>query len=140
MSDEPTRPAPAGDTPAGKAEAKPAGEPVAKQVDEAWKKQAQEEKKKAAERALEEEAREVLPPASFTSFVGSLGMQAMLALGVMENPITKKTETDLDQAQYTIDLLEVLKQKTRGNLTKEEEEALTSLLFQLKMAFVQAAK
>lgn len=113
-----------------------------KQVDEEWKRRAQEEKHKAAEKARAGggEAARVYPPVDFTNFVAGLGLQAMVALGQMENPVSKKKEVDLDAAQYTIDLMELIKAKTKGNLTREEEQTLTELAFQLKMAFIQAAK
>ncbi|MBI3267506.1 MAG: DUF1844 domain-containing protein [Planctomycetes bacterium] len=112
-----------------------------KEVDEEWKRRAQEEKAKDAAKARAGAAtRPALPPVDFTNFVASLGLQAMIGLGEMENPVTKKKEVDLDQAQYTIDMLELLREKTKGNLTPEEEGTLGRLLFQLKMAFVQVAK
>ena len=108
-----------------------------KKVDESWKKQAQAEKKKKAD-APEKAARPPLPPVNFPVFVNSLAAQALMSLGVVENPITKKQEKDLDQAKYTIDLLAMLEEKTKGNLSDQEQKLLNQVLYDLRMRYVSA--
>ncbi len=77
-----------------------------------------------------------MPPASFEMLLTTLAAEAMVCLGQVANPITGKAEVNLDQAKYFIDTLQVLEEKTKGNLTSEENGALTMLLSQLQMAFV----
>jgi hypothetical protein len=54
--------------------------------------------------------------------------------------MTQTTQKDLQQAKYNIDLLNVLKEKTKGNLTKEEEQAFENILYEVRMAYVEANK
>jgi hypothetical protein len=79
-----------------------------------------------------------LPPASLSFLVAGLAAQAHVALGKIENPITKRTETDLPAARHAIDLLEVLEAKTKGNLEPNEIALLSHVLWDLRMAYVQA--
>lgn len=74
--------------------------------------------------------------ASFSLFVSSLMMQAMSALGEIENPLTKKKEFNPSHAKFIIDTLTMLQEKTKGNLTKEEAEMLEGILYELRMRFV----
>lgn len=79
-----------------------------------------------------------LPPVEFASFVMMLTNNVMVFLGQVPNPLTQQPQVDLAQAQHTIDILMMLREKTRGNLTPEEENFLQELLPQLQMAYVQA--
>ena len=76
----------------------------------------------------------------FSLFCYSLASQAMAALGLAPNPLTGETERNLDQAKQTIDVLEMLKAKTEGNLTEEEARILMSLLFDLRMRYVEESR
>ena len=78
------------------------------------------------------------PPIDFASFVMMLTNNVMVFLGQVPNPTTQQPQVDLEQAQHTIDIIMMLREKTRGNLTDEEEGFLQELLPQLQMAFVQA--
>jgi hypothetical protein len=78
-----------------------------------------------------------LPPVDFTTFVLSLGSSALMHLGEGEPGSSK---IDLTMAQHTIDLLSMLQAKTRGNLTGQEEKLLESLLFDLRLRYVTAAR
>lgn len=80
---------------------------------------------------------EKLPEASFPSLVLMLATGAMQQLGLIENPITKKKESNLNLAKITIDTLSILKEKTKGNLDKEEEGFLDGLLYDLRMKYVK---
>ncbi len=114
-----------------------------KSVDEQWKEQARKEKEKLKEKAKQkqdQDPQQALPEASFSSIVGGIGVQTAMALGQVENPATGETEVDLQQARHLIDSLKVLQEKTEGNLTRQEEQHLTSLLKELQMQFVQEAK
>ncbi|MCX7919014.1 MAG: DUF1844 domain-containing protein [bacterium] len=78
----------------------------------------------------------MLPEASFIQLALILGMQAMQSLGLIPNPGTNKSEPNLPLAKFNIDLLEILQQKTKGNLTSEEEKTLEEMLFNLRMQYV----
>jgi len=76
--------------------------------------------------------------ATFLQFLSGMGMQTLMQLGLMSNPMTNERNVDLVQARYSIDLLGVLEEKTRGNRTDEEEEYLQTMLAQLRMGYVDA--
>ena len=75
----------------------------------------------------------------FIELVMMNAQQAALCLGQMAHPSTGKAEVNLDAARMFIDHLEIIREKTRGNLNKDEEKILTSVLSELQMAFVQVA-
>lgn len=77
-----------------------------------------------------------LPPASFGMFISSLASEAMVGLGQMANPSTGKAQVNLELAKYFIDVLQIIEEKTRGNLTPDEKAGLEALLDQLRLAFV----
>jgi len=76
----------------------------------------------------------------FTQVVFMFHAAAMHQLGKIKNPLTDKIEHDLAAAQGTIDLLDMLKEKTKGNLTKEEDHFLTDMIRELKLNYVDEAK
>lgn len=73
----------------------------------------------------------------FIEFVMMNAQQAALCLGQMAHPSTGKAEVNLDAAKMFIDHLEVVQEKTRGNLSKDEEKILSGVLTELRLAFVQ---
>lgn len=84
-----------------------------------------------------------VPPASLSFLITTLATEAMVAMGVVPNPLTKKAEARLDQAKHFIDTLQVLQEKTEGNRTPEESLILDQFLHELRMGFVsvqQAAR
>jgi hypothetical protein len=83
---------------------------------------------------------ETFPKADFLTLVATLAGQATIHLGMIENPLKKKVEKDLHQARYAIDLLSMLEEKTRGNLTDEEKQVLAHVLTDLRLRYVQASK
>ncbi len=116
-------------------------------IDEDWKSQVQKEREEAAQTPDEEEstpvegepgqdAEEGMPEASFNALVASLATQTMFALGVIAEPGTQQVMVDLDQAKFTIDLLIMLKEKTEGNLSPEEEGHLQEALAELQRVYV----
>ena len=113
-----------------------------KRVDEEWKAQVARDKermsRKEAERPRAEE--QPLPPATFASFIASLAAQTLIQLGEIESPVSGKRQVDLAGAQYSIDLLSMVRDKTKGNLTQEEERQLDGALFDLRMRFVKASQ
>jgi hypothetical protein len=76
----------------------------------------------------------------FMYLVGSFEMSAMMAMGKIKNPITDKTERDLTQAQFSIDILDMLKARTTGNLSEYESKYLDNTLGQLKLNYIDEAK
>ena len=79
-------------------------------------------------------------PIDFTTFVFSLGSSALMHLGDAPHPETGVVQKNLVLARETIDLLDMLREKTKGNLTAEEERFLGALLYDLRLRYVQAAK
>jgi len=77
------------------------------------------------------------PDLNFATFVFSLGTSAMYHFGDFPDPATKKTERNLEAAKQTIDILGILKEKTRGNLNDDEDRLLESLLYELRMRYVR---
>jgi hypothetical protein len=87
----------------------------------------------------QEEFRMPLPPASFSFIVLSLRAQAEMQLGLMHFGDDPKPEPDLEMARHSIDLMSVLSEKTRGNLTLEEQRMLENSLTELRFRFVQVS-
>ena len=81
-----------------------------------------------------------LPSIDFATFVVSLSHSALLHLGEAPHPDTNTVETNLPLARQTIDLLGLLEEKTKGNLTGDEERLLTQVLFDLRMRFLEVQK
>ena len=77
-----------------------------------------------------------LPGGNFTLFVQKLGYQALIALGVVENPLTKSREPNLGHARMVIDDLMMLRERTKGNLSSDEEQHLSGVLGDLQRHFV----
>jgi hypothetical protein len=77
---------------------------------------------------------------TFALFVQSLAQQSLMALGMMPWPDTGLVEPRPDQARETIDLLDILAEKTQGNLSPEEEQILGGVLPELKMAYLQISQ
>ena len=130
-----------------------------KKVDESWKERV--EKEKVVETSRMEEAQKEKAPtksrepqeetpqeeaeleheshpveANFSMFVSGLGMQALMCLGEIANPVTNKKEKNLNQARYIIDTIEMLKNKTEGKLTQEESNMMDSILYEIRMKYV----
>jgi hypothetical protein len=80
------------------------------------------------------------PEINFTAFVVSLSTQALMHLGEIPDPMTNQLQRDLPAAQHMIDILGMLQDKTRGNLDHDEESLLRSILFDLRMKYVETAR
>lgn len=76
----------------------------------------------------------------FLNLVMMLGSSAMQQLGKLVNPMTNKAEVDLEGAQFSIDMLTCLRDKTRGNLSSTEERMLSDLIASLQMNYVEATR
>ncbi|MGE5295647.1 MAG: DUF1844 domain-containing protein [Solirubrobacterales bacterium] len=117
-------------------------------IDEGWKEQAQREKDTLAAKEAEEKKKQAaeeeagggpLPPGSFATLVSMLTTQALFAMGLIRVRGEEPHEPDMEMARYNIDMLEMLAEKTKGNLTPEEQQMLKSTLSDLRMGFVSVA-
>jgi hypothetical protein len=93
------------------------------------------EEKKPPKREAEEKA--PLPEINFPNFLLSLNTSAMYHFGDLPDPVSKETKKDLAAAKQTIDILDMLKEKTEGNLDDGEKKLLDGILFELKMRYVK---
>ncbi|MCX8119053.1 MAG: DUF1844 domain-containing protein [Desulfobacterota bacterium] len=113
----------------------------AAQREEATSKPQEEKKEKPKVEPSEEKAeRGPLPEITFTSFILSLSTSALVQLGEVEDPLTQKQAKNLPLAKQTIDFIGMLKEKTKGNLTPEEERFMDQILFDLRMRYVRAVE
>jgi hypothetical protein len=83
---------------------------------------------------------ETLPHIDFATFVLSLSHSALMHLGEAPNPETGSVEKNLALARQSIDLIGMLEEKTKGNLTGEEERLIGQILYDLRMRFVELSK
>ncbi len=79
-------------------------------------------------------------PVTFSTLVLSMASSAVIALGLEQNPQTGKMEKDLDLARFNIDMLLLLKDKTKNNLDKEEQLFLEQVVADLQLRFVAATR
>ncbi|MFL5350288.1 MAG: DUF1844 domain-containing protein [Hyalangium sp.] len=79
-------------------------------------------------------------PIAFNTFIIGLASTALIHLGDTANPETGRTERNLELARQSLDLLSMLREKTRGNLTDEEEKLFATLLTDLRLRYVEASK
>jgi hypothetical protein len=87
--------------------------------------------------AREQEEEPQLPEINFPTFVASLNASALVHLGVIDDPAISKKSKNLPMAKQTIDILNMLEKKTEGNLTKEEENMLKNVLYDLRIMYVK---
>ena len=81
------------------------------------------------------------PALSFTAFILSLASTAAIHFGDLPDPESGgRAERNLDGAAQMIEILALLEQKTRGNLTAEERQILEQVLYELRMRFVEASR
>jgi hypothetical protein len=117
-------------------------------IDEDWKAEAQKEKEilaaqeKAEKEKKDEEkkTRGPLPEGNFAALISMITTQALFALGLIQVKGQEQKEPDLEMAKYNIDILETIQEKTKGNLTKEEEAVLAKTLNDLRMGYVKVAE
>ena len=121
-------------------------------VDEDWKQEAQREKEVLAakekaehedeqqdEQQDEPKERGPLPQGNFAALISMLATQALFALGLLHVKGQEERKPDLELAKYNIDMLEILEEKTKGNLTEEEQAVLSTTLSELRMGYVKVA-
>lgn len=86
-----------------------------------------------------EQDRPKLPPIDFSAFIAELGMTAVTYLGGYQNSETNEVLVDLEMAKRTIDTIDLLKEKTKGNLTAPESNLLDNTLYNLRMTYIRIA-
>ena len=117
-----------------------------KRVDESWKDKVETEKETVVKETVVNEdsssaaQMEEFPEPTFSIFISSLAMQALIALGEIENPITNKKETEKEQAKYLIDTISMIQEKTKNNLTEEEAKVVDQVLYELRMKYVSISQ
>lgn len=80
-----------------------------------------------------------MPPASLELLLTTLGTEALMAMGQLPHPGTGEMHVHHNQATYLIDTIDVLREKTKGNLTPDEQQLIESLLHQLRLVFLQTS-
>jgi hypothetical protein len=121
-----------------------------KKVDSSWKEEVRKERE-AAQAAAAKGGKGAAAPVArtggpagaskvFVNFLAQLVQQGLVQLGHVENPFSGQREVDLDGARYTIDLLAVLQQKTKGNLSEQEQRMFTESLRELQLQYVGVAQ
>jgi len=113
------------------------GELKEEKPDEKIEKKEEAEKKKVS---TDEEQRVPLPEVNFNSLIFSLSSSALLHIGEIADPHTGEKRKDLALAKHTIDIIAMLKEKTKGNLDEEEEKFLENILTDLRWRYVKATK
>ncbi len=83
------------------------------------------------------EGQEFMPPLDFSSIIFPLYTQALIKLGMLEDPNTNQLETNLEYAKRLIDILDLLRDRTKGNLEPEEDNLLEAILSQLKLSYLK---
>jgi hypothetical protein len=79
-----------------------------------------------------------LPPAEFSGFVVSLAQAALMQLGEIPEPVSGQSVRNIAQAKYSIDLIDMLVEKTKGNLTDDESRLILQVQKDLKLKFVRS--
>ena len=100
---------------------------------------ADEEKKAPAdeETGRQDKASYALPEINFPTFIFSLNSSALLNLGIIEDPVTGQKNKNLPLAKQTIDIIGMLEEKTKGNLTGDEAAMIKNILYELRMLYVK---
>ena len=101
-----------------------------------------DEKDRSKNNSQQKESKEsagqfAMPKINFTTFVLSLNSSALVNLGIETDPISKNKSVSLPIAKQTIDILAMLEEKTRGNLTDDEKRLLTRILYELRIMYVK---
>jgi len=112
-----------------------------RKIDESWKDEAAIEKERLSRELDDAETAnpgEDIPPPTFLSFISGFAAQVLIQLGEIKNPLTQKTEPDLLAARYAIDTLSILRDKTSGNLSADEERYFDAMLSDIRMRYVRA--
>ncbi len=95
-----------------------------------------DECKPCPEGQVKKDGKCVMPEVTFAAFVMSLNSSALFHLGEISDPVTGEKQQDMVLVKHTIDTLQLLQEKTKGNLTDDEHDLLKHALYDLKMRYV----
>lgn len=109
-------------------------------IEEKKKEKKEEKTEEKKDEKKTEDAQEILPPLDFSSLILPFYTQALIKLGLVTDPFSDKEGENLELAKRLIDLLDLFKERTEGNLKPEEEKFLIACIHQLKMAYMEKAK
>lgn len=114
-------------------------------IDSDWKAEAQKEKERLAAKESDstggkESEQQGLPEPNFQALVSVLASQALMGLGAYADPKSGKAMIDIEGSRFSIDLLGVLEEKTKGNLSDDESQQLTQLISELRNRYVQISQ
>ena len=120
-------------------EARAQGEGIEKEAEK--KEEVREERREERRDDGKEDQQEQipLPEVSFSNFVRQLTLQALIQLGEIQDPLSNETRKSLPLAKHTIDHIAMLKEKTEGNLSQEEQMLVDSALYDLRIRYVKAS-
>lgn len=96
-----------------------------------------QDKSPADDASAGQEKSYTLPKIDFSTFVLSINSSALVQLGLIEDPSTGQKTKNIPLAKQTIDILGMLEEKTSGNLTKDEDNILKNILYELRMLYVK---
>lgn len=108
-------------------------------VDDDWKAEARREKERLAEQTRAAGSAAPLAGPTFAELVNLVAMQALVALGMVSGPAGERIPPNLEAAKHFIDLLQLLEDKTRNNLTEDEQRLLQQVLYELRLQFVNVS-
>ena len=110
-------------------------------IDSDWKAEAQAEKQRLEDQAKQESGKSggtgAIPEANFEILVRTLAAQALLAMGAVPDPRTGQRMASFELARHHIDMLTVIEEKTKGNLTDEESKNLNTTLYEIRNNYIQ---
>lgn len=119
-------------------------------IDSDWKAQARAEKEKMSKQAAEkakpaaaagaagkEAPQGGMPPANFETLISTMATQALFAMGAIPDPRTGQPQMHLELARHHIDMLSVIEDKTKNNLSEEESSMITGTLYELRSRYIQ---
>jgi hypothetical protein len=105
-------------------------------VDDDWKAEARKEKERLAQ---ETASQEPLPDPNFAELLNMIAIQAMVGFGGMAGPGGERIPPNLEIAKHYVDMLQVLEDKTKGNLTDDEKKLLDQVVYEIRMRYIQSA-
>jgi hypothetical protein len=117
-------------------------------IDSDWKAQARAEKEKLAEKSKTTGDGKApgraagpggMPPATIETLISTLATQALYAMGAIADPRTGQRFQHLDLAKHNIDMLGVLEEKTKGNVTEQEADLLAKTAYELRTTYIRLA-
>jgi len=95
---------------------------------------------KSADKGEKERSKRSFPPIDFSTFIISLSSSAAMNLGGYQDPVSGHIPKNLDHAKQSIDILAIIQEKTKGNLSDEEKQLLDTSLYELRMRYVEEVK